>query len=808
MLKSYIIIALRNLRKDRVYSFINIFGLAVGIASCLLIMLFVSHERSFDRFHEKSDRIYRAWGKEDYGEGRTFFYTMTPIPLGPTLAESIPEVEAFVRVDPYSNLVGRTPNRFTEQMHFVDPDFFSVFDFKLLHGDSKTALAQPGRVVLTPEIAEKYFPESDPMGAVLPIEIDGNVIEFIVSGVAEPPPAASSIQYDMLLPYENAMAIYSPNAQQSWFNISAETYVLLGAGADVSAVETKLPDMIRTVMGDDYKEDAYIVGLQPITDIHLNQDFPVGIEPTSDPAYSFILGAAALLVLLIASINFVMLSIGQSTRRAREVGLRKVLGAPRRQVMQQFWSEAAVLVMFSVLLGLAAAYVALPAFNDLAGRDLVLDFGGGTAAFLLVIILLIGFAAGSYPALVLSRFQPAAVLKSRLVLAGERGLLRRALVVVQFMLAIFLITGTLFVDEQLRYLQNKNLGFEKDHVVIIPTGVSGERGMPIAERFREEVQAYPDVTATAASAFALDESWLTAGYEATDGSWRTFNMNWTTPRYLETMGMRMLAGRPFSDDFASDSAKIIVNEALVRDYGWASPDAALGKSLPGNDFPEHEIVGVVQDFHFASLREEIAPLVFTLAPNRVLKGVSDVSLGTSPNPKLAVRIQTPDVRTTIALLERSFQKVASGLPFDYYFLDEAVDAQYRDDQRLARIVGAAAVLAIVIACLGIFGLATLSVARRTKEIGVRKTMGASATGIAVLLSKDFLRLVIVGFVLAAPLTYVAVDRWLEDFAYRIDVEIHTFLLAGTLAVLIALATVSYHAVRGAKLNPVESLRYE
>ena len=420
----------------------------------------------------------------------------------------------------------------------------------------------------------------------------------------------------------------------------------------------------------------------------------------------------------------------------------------------------------------------------------------------------IGLAAGAYPALVLSRYQPAAVLKGRHAASRDGALLRRGLVIAQFVMAIFLITGTLFVRQQLSYIQTKDLGFDKEHVVIIPTGLAADRALPIAQRFRTAVEAQPNVTGFAYSAFTPNEEWLSAGYTAIDGSWRTFAMNWTSPDYLDVMGMRMLAGRPLDADFASDSTNIVVNETLLRDYNWESPEAALGRSLPGAAFPEHEVVGVVADFHFASLREEIRPLVLTSNPNRMLKGVSDVSVRTSPNPKISVRIRSADLPSTIRMLERTWKEVAVDLPFEYSFLDQAVDVHYREDRRLAGITGAAAGLAILIACLGIFGLATLSVARRTKEIGVRKTMGASTTGIALLLSKEFLRLVLVAFLVAAPLTWLAVDAWLRDFAYRTDVDVNTFVFSGLLAVIVALGSVGFQAIRGARLDPVQSLRYE
>ncbi len=808
MLKSYLVVALRNLRKDRGYTFINVFGLAAGIACCLLIALFVRHEWSYDRFHEHADRLYRAWGREDYGEGRTFFYTNTQWVLGATLEANLPEVEATVRVDVFENLVGPEDGRYTERIHMADAAFFDVFSFGLLQGDPATALARPGSVVLTPAMAEKYFPGEDPMGKTLPLQVRDAPAPFVVTGIAEAPPAASSIRYELLIPFEHVRERVWERGLTSWTVVGPETYVLLREGATGADVEAKLPAMIRSVVDTD--AEHFELGLQPIADIHLNRAYPDGIEPTSDPAYSYVLGALAVLVLLIACINFVTLSVGQSTRRAREVGVRKSMGATRRALMQQFWGEALLLVGTALLAGVALAQVLLPLFNTLAGRELTLGLDAGLLAFLVALLLVVGLGAGSYPAVVLSGFDPIAVLKGRLRLAGDRSLLRRGLVVAQFTLSILMITAALFITRQLDYLKTTNLGFDKEQVVVLRTGVQPSEAAPIVERFRAALAGHGTVAGLATSAFALDEGWMQAGYTDPAGTWRLFNLNWTTHDYVETMGMTLAAGRSLAGDLATDSSKILVNEALVRYFGWGSPQEAVGKRLPGTDFPDHEIAGVVRDFHHESLRSEVAPVVLALHPRVILAGVSDVTASTSSNPKIAVRIRPEDLPAAMALLERTWTTVAPDLPFDYYFLDQAVDSRYRQEERLGRIAGTASLLSILIACLGLFGLATLTVAQRTKEIGVRKVLGASVPHLVLLLSKEFAWLVVVAFAIAVPLAYVAVGRWLADFAYRIDVGRHAglFVLAGAAALGIALATVSYHAIRAALSDPVKALRYE
>lgn len=809
MIRNYLTVALRNLRKNPSHTAINVFGLAIGIACCVLMMLFVKHERSFDRFHERADDLYRAWGREDWGEGRTFFYTTTQYVLAPTLEANIPEVESVTRVQDTQNLVGPEQSRYTERLHFVDDNFFDVFSFRLLRGDAATALDEPSSVVLTPDVANKYFGDADPMGQTLPIQVGDDAPEpFTVTGIVEAPPAASSIQYAMLLPFENVRARQSEEALMSWTIIGPETYVLLRDGTTAASVDASIAAMFRQILGERAEEIGIAVGLQPITDIHLNQEYPTGIEATSDPAYSTILGIVAGLVLLIAAINFVTLSIGQSTRRALEVGVRKAIGAGRGDLMRQFWGEAFLTVVLSLGVGLVFAWLLLPVFNQLSGRELGLSPEPATVGFLAFLLVGLTLGAGSYPAVFLSRFRPMEALRDRLQIAGDKSLLRRGLVVVQFALSITMIIGTLFVSRQLSYMQTADLGFDEEQVLILRTGIPPEQGFPVIERFRNAVASMPDVESVAASAYALDEGWAEAGYTDNDGAYRTFRANWGSPDYIETMDIRLAAGRGFSGDLASDSTAVVVNETFAREYGWADPQEAIGKRLPGPGFPAHEIIGVVRDFNYESLRATVSPLVLMVTPQVLFRGIEDFNASTTSNRKIAVRVRPDNIAGTVASLERVWRDVAPGLDFDYYFLDDAVDAQYRQEAQLGRIVGAGTLLSVIIACLGLFGLATLTVARRTKEIGVRKVLGASVSGLVLLLTRDFARLVAVAFVLATPLAYFAVRAWLDDYAYRVPVSWHVFAVAGVLALCVAVLTVGYHSFRAALADPVRSLRYE
>ena len=814
MLKNYLKIALRNLKKDKVHAFINVSGLAVGLACCLLIMLFVRHEWSYDRHHERADDLYRAWVLEDYGENERFFNTVTPIILGPTLAETFPEIEHAVRIATNNDQVQRGETTLTETKLLVDPNFFEAFDFPLLRGDPATVFSNPNTVVLTPETATRYFGQEDPLGQTLSMRIGADFKEFVVTGLAETPPLNSSVQFTMAIPFDQGGALFSENARRSWFNVFVETYVLLRDDVEVATLDAKLPALVRQVLADRVEEGQYTIGLQPMTEIHLDTSFPVGIAPISDPAYSYILAVIALVVLLIACINFMTLSIGRSASRALEVGVRKAIGASRRNLMYQFWGEALMTTLLALILGVALAEAFRPLFNTLAGIPLTFTFDAWTALVLAGLTLLIGLVAGSYPAAVLSGFRPVEVLTGKLRLGGDTSLLRRSLVVVQFALSIFLIASTLLMARQLDFIRTKNLGFDKEQVVVLQTSNAGgqgllrliEDGRRTTDLLRNELASNAAFVDMTSSCFAFGHGWAGVGYDATDGTYRDFALNIIDEDYLPTHGMQLVAGRNFSRENPSDAERaLIVNEAFVAEYGWEDP---IGQRLPGESFEDHEIIGVVKDFNFESLHGAVEPLAMVINPRVVLQGVSNVGFPVSPTPKIAVRVKPDDIRGTLAALEQAWTRIAPEQPYNYAFLDEAVGMQYQQDERLGAIFRIASLLAIVIACLGLFGLAALAVARRTKEIGVRKVLGASAPGLALLLSKDFAKLVLVAFVLAVPAAYFAMTRWLQDFAYRISLDVGTFALAGLLALAVALLTVSYQAIKAALADPVDSLRYE
>lgn len=808
MLRNYLTIALRHLRKEKTYTFVNVFGLALGVACVLLIFLFVRHEWSFDAFHAKSDRVYRAWGKEDWGEGRDFFYTITPVILAPTLEETIPGVEHTVRVRAFNAVVGPDGHRFSENVRMVDTTFFDVFDFELVEGLPDRVFSHPNTVVITPAIARKYFGTEHAVGETLTLDIVDRPDEYVVSGIVAEPPAESSIQFDLLIPFTKAPELMNAQARTSWFNIFVETYVVLEDGAPLDRVEAKLPAMLRQVLGDEADAAGYMVGLQPITDIHLDTEYPVGIEPISSPVYSYLLGAIALLVLIVAAINFVTLSIGQSVRRAGEVGVRKAMGANRSDVMRQFWGEALLIVTLATLAGAALARLMLPTFNDLSGRDLAMSLEPGLIASVVVLALVVGLLAGMYPALILSGLRPMEVLRGRLGIAADRSLLRRGLVVAQFAISILMITGTLFIIQQLDFIRSMDLGFHKEQVVVVRTGSGPERAELIAERMRTALQGNADIVSLGYSAFPMDEGWARFGFGDDAGGYREAMTNVVSPEFLDVMEIRPIAGRGFSRARTTDSTAMVVNEAFVRQMEFGSPTEAVGKRIPASSFVPHEIIGVVPDFNYESLHTRVRPLALVLDANWLFRGANDVNVSSSMERDLSLRLAGGDLRGAVEMLEATWSSIAPDLPFEFYFLDDAIDAQYRQEERLARIIATAAGLAVLIACLGLFGLATLAVIRRRKEIGIRKVLGARIPDVVVLLSRDFAALVGIGFLIALPLAYLLIRRWLEDFAYRVDVEPWTFAAAGLFALVSAMVTVGVQSVRAASANPVESLRSE
>ncbi len=805
MYKNYFFVAWRNLIKNKSFSFINISGLAIGISVCLLLMLFVRSEFSYDRFHEKADRIYRAWLHEVY-EGQTFTNTQTPIPLGPVLKENLPDIESFCRIYNFNSLLEYQGNRFNESVNMVDTSFFSVFDFDLSEGEPAQAFPNSNSIVISEGVEEKYFGSGKGMGKTLELQLGQTKVLFTVTAISRETPVESSIRFDLLIPHSNEHYLFSERARtRAWTNVFEETYVLLGKDKTGPEVEIQIPELIKRLTGDQYVEGQYNIHLQPITDIHLNNNLPAGNSPVSDPRYAYILSIIGVLILLIACINFVTLSLGRSAERSLEVGVRKVLGAVRGQLIRQYWGEALMVTLISLVIAIGLSYLLLDPFNQLANRQLTLTMDGFTVMFLLALVILVGLISGVYPAVVLSSFLPVKVLKSRTPGGLRIGFFRKSLVAGQFFSAIVLIAGTLVMWQQFRFIRNTNLGYDKEYIVVVPTNKSRAEGKDLAERFKNKLKSNPQVAGSTINLFSFAQpGWVNIGYEDDQRLYRNFRMNAIDADFIGTMGLELAQGRAFSADNPADLAgSMVVNERLVKEYGWDDP---IGKKLPGRF--NQQIIGVVKDFHFESLHSPIQPLVLVMQPDSILRAANDVGFAFSPQPRINVRLKAGSLLEQIQALKKNWQEVAGDQEFEYTFLDEALDNMYQNEQRISSMVSWASLLSIFIASLGLFGLITLSVSRRVKEIGIRKVLGADVKGIVILLSKDFTGLLLVAMMIAAPVAWWALDKWLQGFAYRIRLQAWVFLSAGLLVYLIAWITMSIQAVRAAKSNPVKSLRTE
>ncbi|MFY0697922.1 MAG: ABC transporter permease [Balneola sp.] len=818
MLKNYIKIAFRNLFKNKVYSFINIFGLAVGIAVCALIALYVQNEWSYDEFHENSENIYRVWAEETLQDGRVILNTSTPFVVVETIENSIPEIENITYINSFSNVAGVPQNdqKISERVSIIHDDFFDIFDFKFVEGSRESVFNSPSSIVISKSAAKRHFGETSALNQVLSLKIGEEFRDFTVEGVLEDAPTNSTIQYELLIPEQYFAPIMGEQGMRSWFNIFGPSYVTLKDGTDPEELTDKFADMMRAALGDEeYEMTQYKIGLQPLTDVHLNTDFPGN---GSDPVYSYILSIIALLILVIACVNFMTLSISRSTSRAKEVGVRKTIGAIREHLMYQFWGEALLMTIVAIILGVFFAELLLPFFNDLSGTVLEFSFRWQNIVALLGCSVIISLIAGIYPALILSGFRPTEVLKGRLSQSSEKGSFNKVMVVFQFTLSIALIIGTFTIREQLSFVQQKNLGFQKEQILTFNSGFVNTPDAGIDNVFanslsrkqilESELSGFPGIEQIATSSFTPVQTagWFRVSFPNEQNQAQPFHTNIVDEDFIPTLGIKLLSGRNFSEENASDKERsIIVNQAFVDYFNLEDP---IGKRIPGPNFLDHEIIGVVDNFHYESLHSPVEPLVLTQKGQIIFSGINNMSLSNSAAPKYTVKLTTDDLQATIAGIRGVWENVAPGAPFDYTFVDEALDSQYRQEQRLSKIVTSASLLTVLIAGLGLFGLASLMVVRRTKEIGVRKVLGASSSNILLLINKEFTLLIVLSFLIATPIAWFAMKEWLKDFAYSIELGLGLFLVAGIATLVLSWLVVSFQSIKATLINPVDSLKSE
>jgi len=799
MIRNYLKVLFRNALKHKSYSFINIAGLGIGMACALLIFLWVQDEFSYDRYHKNADRIYRLVDVREK-QDREVRYPGAAFGVAPLLQAEFKDQLTPVRFFRHSTvtpLISYGDRRFFENRFlFADSTVFEVFSFPFLAGDPETALKQPHSVVITPEMAQKYFGDSDPLGKILRYE---NQLDFKVTGIIEVP-ENSHFHFDFLaslLDMESVFrAVDTPlDWLQSLYWNPCYTYVLLSENLSQSEFNARLPGLVEKHYPGHLKNEQSFYA-QPLLDIHLRSEVGEEIEPQGDILYVTIFSAIAVFILLLACINFMNLSTSRSVNRAKEVGLRKVLGAGRRQLAWQFLGEAFLFSVLALFLALALVEAVLPVFGSITGKTLGIHYFQNWQILLALaaITVFVGFVSGSYPALLLSKLQPAATLKNSAgITVRGHARLRKALVVFQFVISIILIVGTIIISNQLSFLRNKKLGFDKEQLLAVSLRGTQLRENPNAlKRELLKLTGVQGVTVASDYPGSLINVYPFFAGDAAENERQDLPAFFADHDFLSVMGIELIEGREILPELASDSTEaFILNQAAVKKFGW---DSAVGKRFRFRDARRGRVVGIVKDFHFLSLHQKMMPAVIHVWP--------------SWYECMIIKVHPENMAGALSDIERLWREFTGGRPFEFSFVDETLDRLYRSEERLSEVFRWFAGLAIFIACLGLFGLAAFSAQQRTKEIGIRKVLGASVAGIVNLLSMEFVKLVAIATVLAAPVAWFAMNRWLENFAYRIEIGWQVFALAGGLALLIALLTVIFQAIKTALANPVEALRYE
>lgn len=798
MLQSYLKVALRSLRKNKGYAFINVVGLAMGMTCGVLILLYVQDELKYDRFHENADQIHRVRVERFSSGGEAEYRATASAPMAPAIVNDFPEVLAATRLGQNNYLVEHEDRRFYENGFFwADSSIFDVFSFELIQGNPTTALVAPYSVVLTASTARKYFGTDMAVGNLL--RVDGR--DMNVTGVAADVPSQSHIQFDMLASFSTLEAIQQrASSQWNWWSLSYHTYLLLDENADVERLAEGVREIPSRYIGDQESQSGYrqFLYLQALPSIHLHSNYRNEIQPNSDIAYIYIFSTIAVFILLIGCINFMNLSTARSTQRAKEVGMRKVAGANKRQLIMQFLSESVVMAMLAISIALVLIQIFIPAFNDLSYKQLSLNYltDWPFTLGLLGLALAVGLVAGSYPALVISSFKALEVFRGKVKTGPSAIWLRRGLVVFQFSISVMLIIGVSVVYQQLDFMRNQDLGFQKERMVVI--NFQDDEG--IQEQYEVIKQSFNGLASVRNTTFSSaipgrrNYTNVIAKEQGMTEEGQTMQILGVDYDYTDTYALDLVDGKTFSRDLITDSTgAFLINEAALRALGWTQASEAIGVELTRQFGDTREVIGVVKDFHFQSLQNAVEPIVFQIQPSWF--------------NYMTVRVASDRMPETLAELENTWRSFSS-LPFDYFFLDQDFDRQYRAEERINSILVVFTLLAVLIACLGLFGLASFVTEQRTKEIGVRKVLGASISSIIVLLSKEFTKLVLVAALLAFPVGFLFMNGWLDDFAYRIQISPFIFLFAGLASLFIAWLTVSYQSIRAALAKPVDTLKYE
>jgi putative ABC transport system permease protein len=796
MLKNYLKIAFRNIIRYKGYSFINIFGLAIAVICCIFIFLYVQQEMSYDKYHADHDRIFRVAEDIQTKTANRIFAPVSP-PLAPALKENFPQVEYAGRIiDLSPRLVKYQDKIFYESNGFaVDQEILHIFTIPFLKGNPSEALERPNTLVVTEEMAAKYFGNDDPLGKILKL----NDKEYEITGVVDNPPVNTHWKYNFLISLKN---YEKSQFMTNWYATMVYTYVKLSAGADVKGFEEQMQHIAHKYVGETLKGwgDVYRYFLQPIADIHLYSHIRYEIEPPGNPNMIIIFSTVGLLVLLIACFNFINLTTARSANRAKEVGLRKVVGGQRKQLILQFVGESFILALAALIAAMSFTGLIMPLFNNLLGTHFTPSglYQLPVLAVMLVLVFFTGLAGGLYPAFILSGFKPVSVLKTSLSTGSTKSPLRRILVVLQFSISIILIIGTIGVHQQLQFMKHRYLGFDKEQKLVIPFG----GGIRIDNNYKTIKDQYLQhsgiLNASASSSVPgrdVSNFAIKLVGEQDDKNQSMFHLYFDTD-FISNYNIKIIGGRAFDAEMLTDEGKTcLINRAALKAFGWRSPQQAPGKVLnTGYGARDLRIIGVTENFHYRGLQFQVEPLVMEWNPRMLTT--------------MTLTVNTNNLGETLAFAEKTWKSLFPGHPFEYYFLDEDFNKQYLAEERTGALFGVFTILGQFIACLGLLGLAAFTTQQRTKEIGVRKVLGASIPGITFLVSKEFLKWVILANIIAWPAAYIAVNKWLSSFAYRAPIGIWSFIVSALLALLVAIVTVSYQSIRAAAANPMEALRYE
>jgi len=793
MLKNYIKIAFRNLMRNKIFSIINITGLSLGLACCMLIFLYTKDEITFDGFHEKKANLYNLTCKVVEKDGKKINYGIAAMVQGPSFKQEIPEIESCTRVQ-NNNLIIKIGNKtFYEDVLWVDDNFFSVFTFPLLNGNPKTVLKDIRSIVLTDEIANKYFGKLNVIGETIQIEMNDKFEPFIVTGISKKSPHNSSIKFNILLSYNYQE---EKGRDEHWLNLGYPTFFVLNPNANPKLVEAKMEKVFALRAGKEIVEErkhgfdaTFTFGLQPLLNMHLNSEI-INTPEVSNPIYSYILSGIALFILLIACINFVNLSVSQSLKRGKEIGIRKVIGGERKQLIFQFLGESFLLCSIAFFMAFAFAQLALPFFNSWTNKSLslgyLMDFQLVLGAIILFLVTV--FSAGFYPALVLSGLDPVKTLYNRFRF-GTKNYLSKGLIVLQFTLATFMIITTFFIFYQFDFLTNKSLGYNYKNLLIVSVGRNGDH--KLMSVFKNEFSKIPGITKIAKRQ---------NGYWGTISKANQKDINVSIEHidedYLQTLEIPLIAGRNFSKDFPGDSsASVLVNKAYIKAAGWKGSGVGQTIDFLNGKTSKLQIIGVVKDYHYSSLKDKIQPQIFSMQP--------DYEYG-----RFFMRIDYKNRPKTLQAIEKVYHKLNPYRPFRYDYEEDLNLKKYESEAKWKQIIMFGTILMIFISCMGLLGLTMLSIQKRTKEIGVRKVLGANVFQILNLVSKNYIALIFISFFIAIPTAWFAVSKWLENFAYKIEISWQIFACAILITLLIAILTVSFQAIKAAMANPVNSLRSE